>query len=67
MIAPRCKRLGLRYDRTQRTLRPLLTLGCVLVNLRRLVQKGVLRPGLKIVGVAVGRRPRELLWPRPAA
>jgi hypothetical protein len=36
----RFKRLGLRYDRTQRTLRPLLTLACVLINLRRLVQKG---------------------------
>jgi transposase len=35
----RFKRLGLRYDRTQRTLRPLLTLGGVLINLRRLVQK----------------------------
>jgi hypothetical protein len=49
-LAPRCaadpsswllrfKRLGLRYDRTQLTLRPLLTLGCVLINLRRLVQQ----------------------------
>jgi transposase len=35
----RFKRLGLCYDRTQRTLRPLLTLGSVLINLRRLVQK----------------------------
>jgi transposase len=35
----RFKRLGLRYDRTQLTLRPLLTLGCVLINLRRLVQQ----------------------------
>jgi transposase len=35
----RFKRLGLRYDRTQRTLRPLLTLACTLINLRRLVQK----------------------------
>jgi transposase len=35
----RFKRLGLRYDRTQHTLRPLLTLACVLINLRRLVQK----------------------------
>jgi transposase len=34
----RFKRLGLRYDRTQRTLRPLLTLASVLINLRRLVQ-----------------------------
>ena len=35
----RFKRLGLRYDRTQPTLRPLLTLACVLINLRRLLQK----------------------------
>jgi transposase len=34
----RFKRLGLRYDRTERTLRPLLTLAGVLINLRRLVQ-----------------------------
>jgi transposase len=34
----RCKRLGLRYDRTHRTLRPLLTLASVMINLRRLVQ-----------------------------
>lgn len=34
----RFKRPGLHYDRTQLTLRPLLTLGCVLINLRRLVQ-----------------------------
>jgi transposase len=33
------KRLGLRYDRTRLTLRPLLTLGCVLINLRRLVRR----------------------------
>ncbi len=33
----RFKRLGLRYDRTERTLAPLLTLGMVLINLRRLV------------------------------
>jgi hypothetical protein len=35
----RFKRLGLRYDRTRLALRPLLTLGCVLINLRRLVQQ----------------------------
>jgi len=35
----RFKRRGLRYDRTQLTLRPLLTLGCVLIDLRRLVQQ----------------------------
>jgi transposase len=34
----RCKRLGLRYDRTHRILRPLLTLASVVINLRRLVQ-----------------------------
>ena len=39
LLAAPFQRLGLRYDRTQRTLRPLLTLGCVLINLRRLVQK----------------------------
>jgi transposase len=33
----RFKRLGLRYDRTERTLRPLLTLAMTLINLRRLV------------------------------
>jgi transposase len=35
----RFKRLGMRYDRTQLTLRSLLTLGCVLINVRRLVQQ----------------------------
>ena len=39
MVPGRVKRLGLRYDRTQRTLRPLLTLAGVLINLRRLAQK----------------------------
>jgi IS5 family transposase len=34
----RFKRLGLRYDRPERTLAPLLTLAMVLINLRRLVQ-----------------------------
>jgi transposase len=34
----RLKRLGLRYERTERTLAPLLTLGMVLINLRRLVE-----------------------------
>lgn len=34
----RFKRLGLRYDRTERTLRPLLTLAITIINLRRLVQ-----------------------------
>jgi transposase len=34
----RFKRLGQRYDRTERTLAPLLTLGMVLINLRRLVE-----------------------------
>jgi hypothetical protein len=36
---PRFKRLGLRYERTLLTLRPLLTLRCVLINLRRLVRQ----------------------------
>ena len=35
----RFERLGLRYDRTQLTLRPLLTSGRVLINLRRLVKQ----------------------------
>ena len=36
----RFKRPGLRYERTHLTLRPpLLTLDCVLINLRRLVQQ----------------------------
>ena len=35
----RFKSLGLRYDRTERTLAPLLTLAMALINLRRLVQK----------------------------
>jgi IS5 family transposase len=34
----RFKRLALRYDRTERTLAPLLTLAMVLINLRRLIQ-----------------------------
>jgi transposase len=34
----RFKRLGLRYDRTERTLAPLLTLGMALINIRRLVE-----------------------------
>jgi len=33
----RCKRLGLRYDRTEATLRPLLLLAVSIINLRRLV------------------------------
>jgi transposase len=33
----RFKRLGLRYDRTEATLRPLLLLGVSIINLRRLV------------------------------
>ncbi len=33
----RFKRLGLRYDRTERTLRPLLLLAVSIINLRRLV------------------------------
>jgi hypothetical protein len=33
----RFKRLGLRYDRTEATLRPLLLLAVSIINLRRLV------------------------------
>jgi hypothetical protein len=66
----RFNRLGLRYDRTQRTLRPLLTLGCVLINLGRLVRKEfreqVLRPSYperprpaNDSWIAVGRLVRE--------
>jgi hypothetical protein len=39
LLLLRFKRLGLHYDRTQPTLRPLLTLAGVLINLRRLIQK----------------------------
>jgi transposase len=35
---PRFKRLGLRYDRTERTTRPLLTLCCTLINIRRMIK-----------------------------
>ena len=35
----RPKRLGLRYDRTEATLRPLLLLAVSIINLRRLVQR----------------------------
>ena len=34
----RFKRLGLRYDRTEKTVRPLLLLATSIINLRRLVQ-----------------------------
>jgi transposase len=34
----RFKRLALRYDRTERTLTPLLTLAMIQINLRRLIQ-----------------------------
>lgn len=34
----RFKRLGLRYDRTERTTRPLLTLACAVINIRRLIK-----------------------------
>ena len=36
----RFKRLGLRYDRTERTTLPLLTLACVVINTRRLIKTG---------------------------
>ena len=38
LVAVRFKRLGLRYDRTEATLRPLLTLAASIINLRRLLQ-----------------------------
>jgi transposase len=34
----RFKRLGLRYDRTERTTLPLLTLVCTVINIRRLIK-----------------------------
>ena len=34
----RFKRLGLRYDRTERTTLPLLTLACAVINARRLIK-----------------------------
>lgn len=34
----RFKRLGLRYDRTERTTLALLTLACTVINLRRLIK-----------------------------
>ncbi len=37
----RFKRPGLRYDRTERTLAPLLTLALILINLRRLIQQEI--------------------------
>jgi len=36
----RFKRLGLRYDRTEATLRPLILLATSIINIRRLVQAG---------------------------
>lgn len=36
----RFKRLGLRYDRTERTTLPLLTLACTVINVRRLIKTG---------------------------
>ena len=36
----RFKRLGLRYDRTERTTLPLLTLACTVINTRRLIKIG---------------------------
>ncbi|ODU29314.1 MAG: hypothetical protein ABT08_12420 [Microbacterium sp. SCN 71-21] len=34
----RFKRFGLRYDRTERTTLPLLTLACTVINVRRLIK-----------------------------
>jgi transposase len=42
----RFKRLGLRYDRTERTTLPLLTLACVVINTPPADQVRVMRPGL---------------------
>jgi len=36
----RFKRLGLRYDRTERTTLPLLTVACTVINTRRLIKIG---------------------------
>jgi transposase len=36
----RFKRLGLRYDRAERTTLPLLTLACTIINIRRLIKTG---------------------------
>ena len=36
----RFKRLGLRYDCTERTTLPLLTLACAVINVRRLIKSG---------------------------
>jgi len=47
----RFKRLGLRYDRTERTTLPLLVLACAVINVRRLIKERVLRPGLNDVVV----------------
>ncbi|GAA2810800.1 hypothetical protein GCM10010452_44050 [Crossiella cryophila] len=35
----RFKRLGLRYDRTERTTLALLTLACTVINVRRLINQ----------------------------
>ena len=41
---PRFKRLALRYDRTERTTPPPLTLACTVINTRQLIRSR-LRPG----------------------
>jgi hypothetical protein len=52
----RFKRLGLRYDRTRKTLTPLLTLAMVLINLRRMVDH-------KLWNQVLGRRRAALRSP----
>ena len=63
----RFKRLGLRYDRTERTTLPLLTLACAVINVRRLIKTGLLRPGLSQPGPRRGRRVRRPRHPRVGA
>jgi hypothetical protein len=47
----RFKRLGPRYDRTEATLRPLLTLASSIINLRRLIQTAPVAGGNCTVGL----------------
>ena len=37
----RFRRLGLRYDRTERTTLPLLALACAVINTRQLIRTGL--------------------------
>ncbi len=38
LLAAAVQRLGLRYDRTERTTLALLTLACTVINVRRLIK-----------------------------